>query len=58
MTLEEIQELLYGDEVLWTDPDDTCSKVITIRSVKIKGTTICITDQNGDYLECLASELS
>jgi len=54
-----IRNLKNGDEVTWTDPDNgTCTKTITIHEIHIKSGIVCITDTNGDYLECFASELS
>ncbi len=48
-----------GDQVTWNDPDDgLCTKTITISSIEIVGDVAKITDTNGDYLECLLSELS
>ncbi len=59
MTLEEVSELLYGDEVVWNDPDGgVCTKVVTIRSIQIIGDIVRIVDIEGDELECYASELS
>ena len=59
MESNEIKQLHSGDEVTWNDPDDgICTRTLTIQSIKIKGEVVCITDSEGQYLECLSSELS
>lgn len=59
MKLAEILELHDGDEVTWNDPDDgLCSRVLTILTIEVNGDVVCIVDRDGNYLECLPSELS
>lgn len=59
MTLKQVEDLHYGDEVRWTDPDDdTCSRTITISNIRVNGEIVCIIDDDGNYLECFADELS
>lgn len=59
MKMKSVKQLHAGDEVRWNDPDGgLCSKTIHISSIEVKGSIICITDVNGDYLECFAKELS
>jgi hypothetical protein len=65
MNINDVRKLQAGDEVFWTDPDDDlCSRHYTIQyieyidSVNDDSIVVCITDYNGSYLECFASELS
>lgn len=59
MTLEEVGELRQGDEVFWNDPDDGgCSRVFKIATIEVSGDVVTITEANGSFLECFASELS
>lgn len=59
MTIEEVRRLQFGDEVRWNDPDnDLCSRVLEIRTIKIRGNIVTIYSVGGDYLECYAEELS
>jgi hypothetical protein len=59
MTIKEVKKLHNGDEVYWTDPDDgACSRYITIQTIVLNGDVVCITDKDGDSLECFAEELS
>lgn len=59
MKMTHIRKLHHGDEVFWNDPDDgICSRHYIIGTIEIKGNIICITDKNGDYLECHARELT
>ncbi len=60
MTLDKIQKLHTGDEVLWTDPDNgMCTRMFKIRSIEIKDTdVVSIEDQDGSVVECFISELS
>ena len=59
MTIEEVKELQYHDEVLWTDPDnDECTRVYTIQTIVVTGDVVHITDLSGDELECFCHELS
>ena len=71
MKLTEIKKLKKGDEVFWSDPGgdewnepgDNCSKVIKILTIRFQKPLRCesviqLVGMNGDYLECLARELS
>jgi hypothetical protein len=59
MKLSLVKKLHTGDEVRWTDPDgDACSRAIIIMEIVVKGDVVQITDDYGNYLECLAKELS
>jgi hypothetical protein len=59
MTEEAVLELQNGDEVFWEDPDDgLTSRHIIIQSISVRGEMVSITGIDGDYLECLADELS
>lgn len=59
MQIRYIEQLRPGDEVTWTDPDnDECSRSMIISSIEIKEDFVCITDRDGNYLECFPSELS
>lgn len=59
MILREVGNLIPGDEVQWTDPDDgLCSRTYTISQIEIEGEIVKIWDRDGSYLECFASELS
>ena len=52
MTTEQVEKLHNDDEVYWNDPDEG------ICSHQIKIANIWLNDKNGNYLECLAEELS
>jgi len=57
--IENLDELRNGDEVWWNDPDDgACSRSYIIRYIEVKGDIVCISSQDGEYLECFASELA
>ncbi len=58
MTLREAKRLQPGDEVYWNDPDETCSRYVTIRYIRINGDIISIDTQDGSEIECFAHELS
>jgi hypothetical protein len=59
MKVKDIKKLHSGDEVTWNDPDEgKCSRTLTIGSIKVTGDIVRILDIEGDYLECLAEELS
>jgi len=59
MKVKDVKKLKSGDEVHWKDPDEgLCSRTLTIGSIKVTGDIVRILDTEGDYLECLAKELS
>jgi hypothetical protein len=68
MKLNEVRKLDNGDEVTWTDPDDSFgSRIITIQAIRINAPDdntafgdeiISITAKDGSELECYAHELS
>jgi hypothetical protein len=59
MTLDDVKQLVNGDDVFWNDPDDgACSRVVTIGTLTVNGEVVCIRAKDGDYLECFAHELS
>jgi hypothetical protein len=59
MKLSEVKKLKQGDEVFWNDPDEgTCSRAMVIMEIVVNGDIVEITDCSGNYLECLAKELS
>jgi hypothetical protein len=59
MTIAQVRQLRVGDEVHWTDPDeDICSCTFIIGTIDIKGQIVCLTKQDGTYLECWPEELS
>jgi hypothetical protein len=59
MTATEAKNLKPGQEVFWKDPDDgACSKYLTIKEIEVRDDMVRITDEDGEYLECLPSELS
>jgi len=56
--MQWINNLRSGDEVYWNDPDNgICSRHMIIESIEIVGNTVCITDTEGNYLECFKNEL-
>jgi hypothetical protein len=56
---EWIHALHPGDEVYWNDPDnEECSRRLIIQSIEFANEVVKITCVDGNYLECLASELS
>lgn len=59
MNMRNVRKLHRGDQVTWTDPDaGICSRTLTILEIEVKGEAVCITDEQGDYLEALPRELS
>ena len=59
MKLQDIKALKAGDRVFWNDPDGGgCSRIYTIKSIRIGGVIIFIEDINGGCLECEAHELA
>jgi hypothetical protein len=65
MTVEEAKTLRPGDEVYWNDPDEgVCSQLIIIQRCDVLAAytgddaILSITGQDGEELECLASELA
>lgn len=59
MKLSLAKKLHTGDEIRWNDPDeDACSRDIVISEIVVKGDVVQITDREGNYLECLAGEIS
>lgn len=59
MNLLYVRKLHPGDQVKWNDPDDgKCSCVITIECIEINGDVCRIWADDGEYIECLAEELS
>jgi hypothetical protein len=58
LSIDDVEKLQPGDQVYWDDPDaGCCSCFLTIRTIEIKGSMICIHSKCGEYLECFAHEL-
>lgn len=50
-------KLKEGDKIFWRDPEETCSKEITIKKILFASNEMVqIVDTDG-YLECLPEEL-
>ena len=59
MKISEVIQLQPGDDVFWNDPDDDlASRWYFIEEIDIEDGVVRITDVDGSYLECYASELS
>jgi hypothetical protein len=65
MSLAKIRGLQRGDSVYWNDPDEgTCSRILVIGTIEIydeedaENPVVMITEPDGSYVECFASELS
>ena len=59
MKLLHVKRLHSGDEVTWNDPDNgECTRTFIISTIAVHGDVVRIVDRDGNYLECLAKELS
>lgn len=68
MTFKEAEKLKVGDKVYWADPDEegmefdpeegSCSRVITIKAIEIKGDFLFLEDEHGSEVEVFPHELT
>lgn len=59
MEPKDVANLHCGDEVFWSDPDDSSnSRHYTIQTIKVTGITVRIVAKDGSVLEAFLSELS
>lgn len=57
MKIKDIMKLKEGDKIFWRDPEEACSKEITIKKILFASNEMVqIVDTDG-YLECLPEEL-
>lgn len=59
----DVKNLVPGDEVFWTDPDEgLCSRTYQVNNIVIEcedgNYMVTIYEKNGDTLQCWIEELS